>query len=243
MLLYPRRRIADFVPGEDVARNATECRKLRLTDVSKRYETRNGMVTIFEGVSLQVNYGEKLGILGRNGAGKSTIIRLISGAELPSSGKVDRSMSVSWPLAFGGAFQGALTGLDNLRFISRIYGRSVGDRIGFVEDFCELGTYFREPVKTYSAGMRARLAFAISMVVDFDCFLIDEIVAVGDARFTEKCRQELFEKRGDRAMIIVSHDREFIRGHCDRAAVLSGGRLHQFDTVEQAYDFYGQHFN
>jgi capsular polysaccharide transport system ATP-binding protein len=170
------------------------------------------------------------------------MIRLISGAELSSSGKVERAMSVSWPLAFGGAFQGALTGLDNLRFISRVYGTRAEDKVGFVEDFSELGTYFREPVRTYSAGMRARLAFAISMVVEFDCFLIDEIVAVGDARFTEKCRRELFEKRGDRAMIIVSHDREFIRQHCQHAAVLAGGRLHQFPTVEQAYEYYGEHF-
>jgi len=214
---------------------------IRLTNVSKRYETRSGPVTIFKNVNMQVEPGEKLGILGRNGAGKSTIIRLISGAELPTSGRVDRGMSVSWPLAFGGAFQGALTGLDNLRFISRVYGARAEDKIGFVEDFSELGAYFREPVRTYSAGMRARLAFAISMVVEFDCFLIDEIVAVGDARFTEKCRHELFEKRGDRSMIIVSHDREFIRSHCDQAAVLAGGELHSFSTVEAAYDYYGEH--
>ena len=214
---------------------------IQLTDVSKTYETRTGPVTIFRDVNLRVTAGQKVGVLGRNGAGNSTIIRLISGAEMPSSGRVERSMSVSWPLAFGGAFQGALTGLDNLRFISRVYGTNAEDKVGFVEDFSELGTYFREPVRTYSSGMRARLAFAISMVVEFDCFLIDEIVAVGDARFTEKCRHELFEKRGDRAMIIVSHDREFIRQHCEQAAVLTGGHLHQFPSVEEAYQFYGEH--
>lgn len=214
---------------------------IRLKNVSKSYETRSGRVNVFRDVNLQVNPGEKVGVLGRNGAGKSTIIRLISGAEMPTTGKVERRMSVSWPLAFGGAFQGALTGLDNLRFITRVYGTSAEDKIGFVEDFSELGTYFREPVRTYSSGMRARLAFAISMVVEFDCFLIDEIVAVGDARFTEKCRHELFEKRGDRAMIIVSHDREFIRQHCQHAAVLTGGLLHQFQSVEDAYQWYGEH--
>ncbi len=222
-------------PGEE--------RHLRLVDVSKQYATRAGPTTVFEHVSLEVKYGQRVGILGRNGAGKSTMIRLISGAERPTSGRVERNMSVSWPLAFGGAFPTSLTGLDNLRFICRIYGSTVDDRIAFVEDFAELGSYFREPVRTYSAGMRARLAFAISMVVEFDCFLIDEIVAVGDARFTEKCRHELFEKRGDRAMIIVSHDREFIRSHCDRAAVLTGGHLKSFDNVEEAYDFYGDHFD
>lgn len=215
---------------------------IRLIDIAKYYQTRKGPVRVFDHVNLNIGPGEKVGILGRNGAGKSTMIRLISGAELPTRGRIERDMSVSWPLAFGGAFQGALTGLDNLRFICRVYGTSPEDKIDFVMDFSELGIYFREPVRTYSAGMRARLAFAISMVVEFDCFLIDEIVAVGDARFTEKCRHELFEKRGDRAMIIVSHDRQFVRDHCDRAAVLSGGGLQHFSTVDAAYDYYGEHF-
>jgi capsular polysaccharide transport system ATP-binding protein len=198
---------------------------IALSDVCKRYPVRGGEVTVLDHVNLVIPPGEKVGILGRNGAGKSTLIRLISGAERPSSGQIDRSMSVSWPLAFGGAFQGALTGLDNLRFICRIYGRSTEDKIGFVQEFSELGKYLYEPVRTYSAGMRARLAFAISMVVEFDCFLIDEIIAVGDARFHQKCQTELFEKRGDRAMIIVSHDANFIREHCNHAAVLVGGKL------------------
>lgn len=216
---------------------------IRLVDITKYYGTRSGPVRVFEGINLTVGRGEKMGILGRNGAGKSTMIRLISGAEQPSGGRVERTMSVSWPLAFGGAFQGALTGLDNLRFICRVYGTKTEDKIKFVEDFSELGIYLREPVRTYSAGMRARLAFAISMVVEFDCFLIDEIVSVGDARFTQKCHHELFEKRGDRAMIIVSHDPGYMREHCDRAVVLSGGHLHHFDTMDEAYDFYGHNPN
>ncbi|QIL03230.1 ABC transporter ATP-binding protein [Sphingomonas sinipercae] len=213
---------------------------VRLVDVSKSYDTRKGRVSIFRDVNLEVRRGEKVGILGRNGAGKSTMIRLISGAERPTTGKVERTMSVSWPLAFGGAFQSSLTGLDNLRFIARVYGTTPEDKIDFVEEFSELGTYFREPVRHYSAGMRARLAFAISMVVEFDCFLIDEIVAVGDARFTEKCRRELFEKRGDRTMIIVSHDRGFIRDFCEHAAVLAHGELKHFENVGDAYDYYGE---
>lgn len=211
---------------------------IRLIDVAKFYDTRHGRVRIFDRVNLEIAPGEKVGILGRNGAGKSTMIRLISGAEQPTSGKIHRTMTVSWPLAFGGAFQGALTGLDNLRCICRIYGTSPEDKIAFVEEFSELGSYFREPIRTYSAGMRARLAFALSMVVEFDCFLIDEIVAVGDARFTEKCRTELFEKRGDRAMIIVSHDPTYIREHCDRASALVDGRLHHFDDLDAAFSFY-----
>ncbi|MCD2512418.1 ABC transporter ATP-binding protein [Comamonas endophytica] len=214
---------------------------IHIEHVSKHYTTRHGSVTVLNDVNLAIHPGEKVGILGRNGAGKSTIIRLISGAERPSSGVIRREMSVSWPLAFGGAFQGTLTGLDNLRFICRVYGKSTEDRIAYVQEFSELGRYLHEPVKTYSAGMRARLAFAISMVVEFDCFLIDEIVAVGDSRFHEKCRVELFEKRRDRAMIIVSHDPGYVREHCDRAAVLIKGELTAFDHVDDAFAFYQDH--
>lgn len=209
-----------------------------LRGVNKSYPTRSGPVRVLRDVDLTVNAGERIGILGRNGAGKSTLIRLISGAELPTTGSVERRMSVSWPLAFGGAFQGSLTGYDNLRFICRIYGVDARDRVGFVEEFSELGIYLREPVKTYSSGMRARLAFAISMIIEFDCFLIDEIIAVGDARFHEKCNHELFVKRADRAMIIVSHDPTYIRSHCTRASVLSGGELHHLPTLDEAFDFY-----
>ncbi len=211
---------------------------IHIEHVTKRYGTRHGEVTVLDDVSLTIRPGEKVGILGRNGAGKSTMIRLISGAERPTAGHIRRDMSVSWPLAFGGAFQGSLTGLDNLRFICRVYGTSADDKIEFVQEFSELGRYLREPVKSYSSGMRARLAFAISMVVEFDCFLIDEIVAVGDSRFHEKCRIELFEKRKDRAMIIVSHDPGYVREHCQHAAVLAQGKMTAFDHVDDAFTFY-----
>jgi capsular polysaccharide transport system ATP-binding protein len=211
---------------------------IHLRNVMKTYETRSGPRTVLDHINLEVAPGEKLGILGRNGAGKSTLIRLISGAEQPTSGLVERDMSISWPLAFAGGFHGALSGLDNIRFICRVYGAPIKPAIDFVESFAELGQYLREPVKTYSSGMRARLAFAISMGVEFDCFLIDEIVAVGDDRFHAKCHAELFEKRRDRAMIIVSHNAAFIREHCTRATVLMGGKLHNFDSVDEALAFH-----
>jgi capsular polysaccharide transport system ATP-binding protein len=211
---------------------------IELKELCKEYHTRQGRRRVLDGINLCVQRGEKIGILGRNGAGKSTMIRMISGAELPTSGKIHRDMSVSWPLAFGGAFQGSLTGMDNLRFICRVYGADAKAAEPFVQEFSELGYYLREPVKTYSAGMRARLAFAISMAIEFDCFLIDEIVAVGDSRFHEKCHHELFERRRDRALIIVSHDPVYIREHCDHAAVLVQGKLHNFEHVSDAYDFY-----
>ncbi len=211
---------------------------ISLEKITKVYGTRKGPRVVLNSVNLRVLPGEKLGILGRNGTGKSTLIRLISGAELPTSGRIRREMSISWPLAFGGAFQGSLTGMDNLRFICRVYGVPVEPNIPFVEEFSELGIYLNEPVKKYSSGMRARLAFAISMAVEFDCFLIDEIIAVGDSRFHEKCRVELFEKRIDRAMILVSHDPGYIRAHCTKACVLDRGHLMSFDNVDEAMESY-----
>jgi capsular polysaccharide transport system ATP-binding protein len=211
---------------------------IRLHQVSQVYRTRLGERRVLDGVDLVIQRGERLGILGRNGAGKSTLIRLMSGAELPTSGSIEHDMSISWPLAFGGGFQGSLTGLDNLRFICRVYNVPIAPAVRFVEDFAELGEYLKEPVRSYSAGMRARLAFAISLAVDFDCFLIDEIVAVGDSRFHQKCHSELFVKRADRAMVIVSHQPGYVREHCDRAAVLLNGRLHAFGSVGAALAFY-----
>lgn len=204
----------------------------------KQYPTREGSVTVLDHINLRVQPGERVGILGRNGSGKSTLIRMLGGAEPPTSGSVTRTMKVSWPLAFSGGFQGSLTGLDNLRFICRVYGVGVEDRAAYVQDFAELGRYFYEPIKTYSSGMRARLAFAISMAVEFDCFLVDEVIAVGDDRFREKCQHELFEKRADRAMLMVSHNASDIQRYCHRACVLERGVLHSFNNVEDAYTFY-----
>lgn len=211
---------------------------IRLVNLCKSYPTSRGPHEVFRNLNLEIDRGEKVGILGRNGAGKSTMIRLLSGAEQPTSGLVKRDMSVSWPLAFGGAFQNALTGLDNLRFICRIYGMPWEDKIDYVQDFSELGPYLREPLRIYSSGMRARLAFALSMVIEFDCFLIDEVVAVGDARFHEKCHVELFEKRADRSLIIVSHDADYVRRHCSKLCVLSEGMLSTFTDPDEAFEFY-----
>lgn len=209
---------------------------IKLENVHKVYPTRAGDRMVLDNISFVLDRGEKLGILGRNGAGKSTLVRLVSGAERPTAGEISRTMSVSWPLAFGGAFQNALTGLDNVRFISRIYKQKADNNIDFVYDFTELGAYLREPVRNYSSGMRARLAFAISMIIEFDCYLIDEITAVGDAKFYEKCENELFTKRRDRAMLIISHDLEYVRKHCQRFAVIHEGALVFYPDFDQAHE-------
>lgn len=211
---------------------------ITLKNVAKSYPVRHGEVNVLRDINLTVQPGEKVGVLGANGAGKSTLIRIISGAENPSEGTIQRAMSVSWPLAFGGAFQGSLTGLDNLRCICRIYGVDFEDKVDFVREFSEIGDYLAEPVRTYSSGMRSRYAFALSMAIEFDCFLVDEIIAVGDARFVDKCNKELFVKRADRAMVMATHMEVYIRSFCDTAAVLDGGRLWRFDSVDDAFAYY-----
>lgn len=211
---------------------------LSVEHVSKVYRTRQGRHRVLTDVSFNLQRGQHLGILGRNGAGKSTLIRLIAGAERATSGIIRRGMSVSWPLAFGGAFQQHLTGLDNLKFVCRIYGVDYRPLVPFVEEFTELGKYFREPVFHYSHGMLTRLAFALSMAIEFDCFLIDEAMVVGDVRFHDRCHIELFHKRKDRAFILVTHDANSIKLYCKRASVLHEGRLIPFETVDAAYDFY-----
>jgi capsular polysaccharide transport system ATP-binding protein len=211
---------------------------IEIQDLSKSYQTRFGRHTVLDRINFRLERGRNVGILGRNGAGKSTLIRLLAGAERPSSGRIVRGMSVSWPLAFGGAFQTHLTGLDNLKFVCRIHGVDYRPLLPFVEEFTELGVYFREPVSHYSVGMVTRLAFALSMAVEFDCFLIDEAMVVGDTRFHERCHVELFHKRKDRAFILVSHDANVIRLYCESAYVLHRGQLLPFASVDAAYDFY-----
>jgi capsular polysaccharide transport system ATP-binding protein len=211
---------------------------LQIEHVSKTYSTRKGQREVLHDVNFRLGKGENLGVLGRNGAGKSTLIRLISGAERPTHGRIRRGMSVSWPLAFGGAFQTHLTGLDNLKFVCRVYGVDYRPLVPFVEEFTELGIYFREPVLHYSNGMLTRLAFALSMAIEFDCFLIDEAMVVGDVRFHERCHVELFHKREDRAFILVTHDANVIKLYCKNACVLHEGRLMSFPNVDAAFEFY-----
>lgn len=207
-------------------------------NVRKTYPLGHGKKIVLDGVDLVVRPGEHVGFLGRNGAGKTTLIKLIGAVEYPSAGTITRNMSVSWPLGFGGGFQGSLTGYDNARFIARIYGHDYKEMREFVEDFTELGPQLRMPVKTYSSGMRARLAFALSLAIEFDCYMIDEVIMVGDQNFQRKCHVELFEKRGDRALILASHSEEIIREYCNRALVLHGGKGRVFEDVEVALKVY-----
>jgi len=208
------------------------------SNLAKSYPLGHGRKRVFSDLNLTIARGSRLGVLGRNGAGKTTLIKLIGGVELPTAGRVERQMKPSWPLGFGGGFQGSLTGYDNARFIARIYGRNYAEIRDFVEDFTELGRQLKMPVKTYSSGMKARLAFALSLAIEFDCYLIDEIILVGDQNFQRKCHYELFEKRRDRALVLASHSPDVIRNYCSSALVLHQGAGVLHDDVDAALRIY-----
>lgn len=213
-------------------------RMIGCLNVCKSYKHGSSHKRVLDNVNLVVERGERVALLGRNGAGKSTLIKLIGGVEMPTSGKIMRKMSISWPLGFAGGFQGSLTGYDNARFVARIYQRDYADIRAFVEDFTELGPQLKMPVKTYSSGMRARLAFAMSLAIEFDCYLIDEIILVGDQNFHRKCHYELFEKRSERAMILASHNTEVVKEFCNRAVIINNRNAQVYDDVGEAVDIY-----
>lgn len=208
---------------------------IELKNASKSYKIEGGLrKVILNNTNALLPSGRNVGILGINGSGKSTLIRLISGVEELDEGKIKRTGKVSFPLGFGGTFHPDLSGRENVRFLARIYGGNEHETIEYVERFSELGEYFRLPVRMYSSGMTARLAFGVCLGIDFDTYLIDEVMAVGDAKFRKKCL-EAFESRMDHSdVIIVSHDENTIRNWCDMGAVLLNGRLEIFDDLEEA---------
>lgn len=207
-------------------------------NLSKVYKHGSNRKTVFSELNLVVEPGDRVALLGRNGAGKSTLIKLIGGVEMPTSGKIERKMSVSWPLGFSGGFQGSLTGYDNARFIARIYRRDYSSIKGFIEDFSELGRQLHMPIKTYSSGMRARLAFALSLAIEFECYLIDEVILVGDQNFNRKCQYELLDQRRNRTMILASHSMDIVRELCNKALLIHGGKAVLYEDVNLAVENY-----
>jgi capsular polysaccharide transport system ATP-binding protein len=207
---------------------------IRLEHVSKAYRTRNGRRVVLDNANATFEAGHNCGVLGVNGAGKSTLIRLLAGSELPDRGIVRRFGRVSFPLGFGGTFHGALSGRENAAFIARVYGARLRPTIDYIEDFAELGEYFLMPVNTYSTGMRARLAFAACLAIDFDIYLIDEVTEVGDQRFRRKCAEAFRARMAHSDIILVSHNPQTIRRYCDRGAILAEGALSLYDDVGAA---------
>lgn len=209
---------------------------LRVINVGKTYH--GAKKPLFRNVNFDLARSGRLAILGRNGQGKSTLIKMLGGVLPETEGRIEWRMSSSWPIGFGGGFQGSLSGLDNVRFLARLYNRDYHETLDRVDDFAELGKALRDPVKYYSSGMRARLAFGLSLAIEFDCYLIDELVAVGDARFQRKCQEALFEHRAHRAFLMASHDTHLIASYCDRALIIEGGLAKVFDDINEAVDVY-----
>ena len=210
---------------------------LTVRGLSKAFKGSHGR-TVFSDLSFDLARDGRLAVLGRNGQGKSTLIKILGGVLPQTEGNVEWRMIPSWPIGFGGGFQGSLTGIDNIRFVTRVYGRDYDEVFDRVEGFAELGAAMRQPIKHYSSGMRARLAFGLSLAIEFDCYLIDELVSVGDARFQRKCQEELFERRADRAFMLASHDMNIIASTCSRAIVVEGGRAKLFEDIEEGIDVY-----
>ncbi|SCM76456.1 Polysialic acid transport ATP-binding protein KpsT [uncultured Pleomorphomonas sp.] len=211
---------------------------LALDDVSKAYKLKGVHKVILDRVSFSFPEGRNVAIMGRNGAGKSTLMRLLAGAEQPDSGRVLRSLRVSWPLGFAGGFNGSMTGMENVRFVARVYGQDTEAVIDYVRDFSELGRSLDLPIRTYSSGMKARLAFGLSMAIDFDCYLIDEITAVGDERFKRKSQAIFKEKLSNSRVIMISHSIGAIREYCDCGILLESERIIFFDTANQLISAY-----
>lgn len=210
-----------------------------LDRVNKHYPMRGGGHRhVLRDASGIIRRGDAVGILGRNGAGKSTLMRLLGGVEYPNSGRIERRMSVSWPLAHGIGVQASMSGADNARFIARIYGQPVRQMLDYVEAFAELGPYLHMPVRTYSAGMMSRLNFGLSLAIDFDCYLIDEGASAGDYRFVNRAREALTAKLRDRSIVMVSHSAAHIRTFCRTAAVLHDGALTFFEDLDEAIATY-----
>jgi capsular polysaccharide transport system ATP-binding protein len=207
---------------------------IQFDDVSKTYESRGLINQVFRGVSLRIEKGESLAICGANGAGKSTLLRLMAGIEYPTTGRITRTMRTSWPIGFSSCFQAAMTGADNARFIARIYRQDERQILAYVEDFAQLGPYLDQPVKSYSSGMASRLAFGISLAIDFECYIVDEVTAAGDARFRRRSEAELLARRDRATLVMTSHDPYVLERYCTRGAVLYGGALTFFDTVAEA---------
>ena len=209
-----------------------------LDGISKSYRKNTGWHEVLRDISVTFPKGRSIGILGRNGSGKSTLLRIIGGVEQPDSGRINREMKVSWPVGFTGGIHGDLTGRENARFVARIYGEDLGYVVRFTQEFAELGDYFDMPIQTYSAGMRARLSFGLSMACEFECYLVDEVTAVGDFVFQKKCKEMFAERRERASVIMVSHNVKTIEEYCDTAAVLGSGHIEFFENVKEAVTAY-----
>jgi capsular polysaccharide transport system ATP-binding protein len=207
---------------------------LELCDLTKRFYLNGDVKTVADNLNFTFTKEHKIALLGRNGAGKSTLMKMISGALRPDEGRIIRHGTVSWPVGFSGSFHKDLTGVQNVRFIARVYGIDSAELIEFVRDFAQLGAHFEMPVRTYSSGMKSRLAFGASMGVPFDIYLFDEVTSVGDAAFRKRCEVYYHERMKDCGAIVVSHAESTLKRLCNSGLVLENGALRYFDNINDA---------
>lgn len=212
---------------------------IELRNITKSYKLQNHTRhVVLNDVSYTFEKGVNTGILGLNGSGKSTLLKILCGAAFPDKGSVIRKSSISWPVAFGGCIVGSMTGYQNLRFISRIYKSDFKKDKAFVEEFTELGDYLNEPVKTYSSGMKSKLAFALSMAIGFDFYLVDEAFSVGDSTFRQKSVNLFKQKANEATLIIVSHSISNIKELCTKALVLDNSKLIEHSSLNDSIVHY-----
>ncbi|MCW2457482.1 UNVERIFIED_ORG: capsular polysaccharide transport system ATP-binding protein [Rahnella aquatilis] len=214
---------------------------IKIDNLTKSYRTPKGRHYVFKDLNVELPSGKSVALIGRNGAGKSTLLRVIGGIDCPDSGKIHTEKTISWPVGLAGGFQGSLTGRENVKFVARLYSTpdQLREKVAFVEEFAELGKYFDMPIKTYSSGMKSRLGFGLSMAFKFDYYLVDEVTAVGDARFKQKCA-DLFKARHEEAsFLMVSHSLGSLKEFCDVALFIGrDNKVKFFDSVDAAIEMY-----
>ncbi len=207
---------------------------IQLQNLTKTFYMRGHRKTVAEDISATFPTGVSVALLGRNGAGKSSLLRMIAGTMEPTSGRIVSDGTISWPVGFAGSFHPELSGAQNTRFVARIYGIDSDALVAFVEEFAELGGHYYQPFRSYSAGMKSRVAFGVSMGIAFDTYLVDEVTAVGDASFKQKSLALFNERMRTAGAIVVSHSMGMIRNMCDTGAVLEDGRLQYYEDLEEA---------
>ncbi|AOI91317.1 ABC transporter ATP-binding protein [Burkholderia pseudomultivorans] len=214
---------------------------IALDRLTKSYVTTLGRKYVFRDLSFVVPPDKNIALIGRNGAGKSTLMRLLCGTDVPDSGRIVTDKRISWPVGLGGGFQGSLTGRQNVKFICRALGAEGEEMekiIAYVQEFAELGDYFHQPVKTYSSGMGARLRFGMSLAFDFDYYMVDEAMSVGDAHFRAKAEREFKKRVGHSNLIVVTHNMNQVRSLCDIILLLNNGTVDVYDDVEEGIRVY-----
>ena len=214
---------------------------IELRNITKSYKTPRGRVFIFRDLSFTIPDDKSVALIGRNGAGKSTLLRLIGGLDTPDKGTIITPNSISWPVGLSGGFQGSLTGKENVKFVARVYGaegEKLKEVVNYVRDFAEIGEYFDRPVNTYSSGMRSRVAFGLSLAFDFDYYLIDEAMSVGDAHFKRKATKAFKDRISTSKVIMVTHGMEQVRNMCDYVLLLDKGQVTAYEDVEEGIEMY-----